>query len=299
MKKTINRRDFLITTGSGLLTLSYLLTSLNCRSSKELPNIIFILADDLGYGELGCYGQKKIRTPHLDQMAREGMKFTQHYAGSAVCAPSRCTLLTGLHTGHAYIRNNDEMPERGDVWHDPNLEGQRPIPENTITLASLLKKAGYRTAAIGKWGLGGPDSPGHPNKHGFDLFFGYLCQRVAHNYYPTHLWKNNQKYILEGNKYFFPHQKFPPDRDPNDPEAYQAYRGEIYSVDVMVEEAHRFIKQNKNKPFFLYLALHFPTWPSRYRMILSRNIKTSSLKLPTWAPKAICLIPHLEQPMRL
>lgn len=258
MKKTINRREFIKTAGSGLLTLSALLTSSKCRTSREQPNIIFILADDLGYGELGCYGQSKIKTPHLDQMAREGMKFTQHYSGSAVCAPARCTLLTGLHTGHAYIRDNDEMPERGDVWHDPNLEGQRPLPENTVTLATLLKKAGYRTAAIGKWGLGGPDSPGHPNKHGFDLFFGYLCQRVAHNYYPTHLWKNNQKYILEGNEYFFPHQKFPDDLDPHDPEAYQSYRGKVYSVDVMMEEAFRFIKENQSHPFFLYLALPLP-----------------------------------------
>ena len=258
MSRKINRREFIKTAGSGLLTLGALLSTSRCRASQERPNIIFILADDLGYGELGCYRQSKIKTPHLDRMAQEGMKFTQHYSGSAVCAPARCTLLTGLHTGHAYIRDNDEMRERGDVWHDPNLEGQRPIPEDTITIATLLQRAGYHTAAIGKWGLGGPDSPGHPNKHGFDLFFGYLCQRVAHNYYPTHLWKNNQKYILEGNEYFFPHQKFPPDKDPYDPQAYQAYRGKIYSVDVMMEEALHFIEENKSHPFFLYLALPLP-----------------------------------------
>ena len=230
----------------------------SCIQKKRPPNIVFILADDLGYNEVGAYGQKLIRTHNIDRLAREGMKFTQHYAGSPVCAPSRCTLLTGKHTGHAYIRANDEMPERGDVWHDPSLEGQRPLPEGLPTVASYLKKAGYATACIGKWGLGGPDSPGHPNEHGFDYFYGYLCQRQAHNHYPDHLWRNHEKVILEGNPYFFPHQRFPKDKDPNDPKNYEIYRGKQYAPDLMAQEALRFVRENRDRPFFLYFATTLP-----------------------------------------
>ncbi len=140
------------------------------------PNIVFILADDLGYAELGCYGQKKIKTPNLDRMAAEGLRFTQFYTGNAVCAPSRCVLMTGKHPGHAHVRDNKEIKP----------EGQEPIPAGSLTIAKLLKGRGYATAAIGKWGLGPPGSEGDPNKQGFDLFFGYNCQRHAHNYYrPT------------------------------------------------------------------------------------------------------------------
>ena len=131
------------------------------------------------------YGQTKIRTPNIDRLAREGVRLTDHYSGSPVCAPSRAVLLTGLHTGHAYIRDNDEMGFRGDVWRDPALEGQRPLPAGTFTVATMLKRAGYATAAVGKWGLGGPGSEGEPNRLGFDLFYGFLCQRVAHNHYPA------------------------------------------------------------------------------------------------------------------
>ena len=154
-------------------------------AAARKPNIILILADDLGYNEVGVYGQKKIRTPNIDRLAQEGVRLTDHYSGSPVCAPSRAVLLTGLHTGHAYIRDNDEMGFRGDVWKDPALEGQRPLPAGTFTMATMLKRAGYATAAVGKWGLGGPGSEGDPNKLGFDLFFGFLCQRVAHNHYPA------------------------------------------------------------------------------------------------------------------
>ena len=136
-------------------------------------------------GELGSYGQDKIRTPNLDRLAAEGMRFTEHYAGSPVCAPSRDTILTGYHTGHAYIRDNDEMNERGDVWNDPELEGQRPLLADTVTIGHLLQDAGYATAAIGKWGLGWVGSSGDPNEQGFDHFYGYICHRIAHNYYPT------------------------------------------------------------------------------------------------------------------
>ena len=152
------RRKFLKKSGLTLAGLSLL--GCNFKGKKRKPNIIYILADDLGYGELGCYGQKKIETPNIDKLAQNGMKFNQHYSGSPVSAPSRCTLLTGKHSGHAYIRGNDGMHSRGDIWdyekmaRDPSLEGQRPIPDETITIPELLKKAGYKTGTVGKWGLG-------------------------------------------------------------------------------------------------------------------------------------------------
>jgi arylsulfatase A-like enzyme len=146
--------------------------------AKEKPNIIYILADDLGYTEIGAYGQKLIETPNLDLLARNGMRFTQHYCGSPVSAPSRCVLLTGRHSGHAYIRGNHEWDERGEVWNfakaeeDPDLEGQYPLADSLKTIAEYLKTAGYRTGIIGKWGLGAPNSEGAPNRQGFDFFFG-------------------------------------------------------------------------------------------------------------------------------
>ncbi len=162
------------------------------------PNIIFLLADDLGYGDIGAFGQKKIRTPNLDRLAAEGMRFTQHYSGNAVCAPSRCVLMTGKHPGHAWIRDNREVKP----------EGQPPLPADSVTLAKLLKQQGYRTAAMGKWGLGYPGSEGEPLKQGFDRFFGYNCQRQAHNYYPTNLWDDDRRMALK-NESFSPHQKLP------------------------------------------------------------------------------------------
>jgi arylsulfatase A len=234
------------------------LTLACCGPSQRHPNIVFIMADDLGYGELGSYGQQLIRTPTLDRLAAEGMRFTNHYSGSTVCAPSRSVLLSGLHTGHTYIRDNDEMPDRGDVWHDLTLEGQRPLPEGARTIGTMLQEAGYITGAIGKWGLGGPGSSGEPNNLGFDHWYGYLDQRMAHNYYPIHLWRNGQKDILEGNEYFHPHQRLPPDADPNDPESYVPYKGAQYSLDLMAEEALEFIRENQDRPFFLYLPLTVP-----------------------------------------
>jgi arylsulfatase len=189
------------------------------------PNIIYILADDLGYGELGSYGQAIIETPHLDRLAESGMRFTQHYSGSPVCAPSRCVLMTGKHTGHAHIRGNDEWAERGDVWdfakavEDPNLEGQRPLPTGTRTLGRVLQEVGYQTAIIGKWGLGAPLTEGIPNEQGFDLFYGYNCQRQAHTYYPRHLWKNREKDWLE-NELVPPRTALEEGADPNDPASY-------------------------------------------------------------------------------
>ena len=251
----VTRRNFLKATGVSLGSWALAgcqgqLVNAMGKSNRKKPNIIFILADDLGYNELGCYGQTKIKTPNIDRIAAEGMRFTQHYSGSTVCAPSRCVLMTGKHTGHAYVRDNYEVGgwERGDP------EGQLPIPADTVTVAKILKKAGYTTGAIGKWGLGGPDSEGHPNNQGFDHWFGYLCQRQAHNYYPTHLWRNNQKQVLD-NEYFKAHQKLPKDKDPQDPASYEPYSGKDYAPDLMGEDALDFIRKNKDKPFFLY----FPT----------------------------------------
>ncbi|MEN8127205.1 MAG: sulfatase-like hydrolase/transferase, partial [Planctomycetota bacterium] len=144
----------------------------------QKPNIVFIMADDLGYQELGCYGQKKIRTPNIDQMAAEGIRFTDFYSASPVCAPARCCLMTGMHGGHAYIRDN------GEVGGWDTFAGQTPLPDGAETIASVLKRAGYTAGAFGKWGLGGVDTSGDPLERGFDRFFGYNCQRHAHNYYP-------------------------------------------------------------------------------------------------------------------
>lgn len=217
------------------------------------PNIIYILADDLGYGELGCYGQKVIQTPNIDQMAREGMKFTDHYSGSPVCAPARSTFLEGKSTRTNTIRENKEF---GD-FTATGTEGQFPLGRGTKTLAWAMKNAGYATGAVGKWGLGGPDSTGQPNKQGFDYYFGYLCQRQAHNYYPDHLWENEAKYPLN-NPTFNAHQQFPKNADPNDPASFDRYRGQVYSNDVMRDKALDFIDKNKGGPFFLYVPFTIP-----------------------------------------
>lgn len=185
------------------------------------PNIIFILADDLGYGDLGCYGQTKIQTPNIDRLAAEGMRFTQCYAGSTVCAPSRCCLMTGLHTGHGWIRGNAQVPLR---------------PDDT-TVAEVLKRAGYRTAATGKWGLGLEGTTGEPNKKGFDDWFGYLDQTHAHDYYPEFLWRNDRKFFLRGN---INHQK-----------------GD-YAPDWFTRVATNFVRVEAAYPFFLYLASTIP-----------------------------------------
>src|SRR5688500_14664596 len=188
------------------------------HAAARKPNIIFILADDLGYGDIGAYGQKKIRTPNLDRLASEGMKLTQHYSGNAVCAPSRCVFMTGRHSGRALVRDNREA----------RPEGQFPLPANGTTLARLLQAGGYRTGAFGKWGLGGPGSTGDPLNQGFDRFFGYNCQRIAHNYYPTSLWDNAQIRPLN-NPPFAAHQKLSPTADPTKPESYEAFSGQEYA----------------------------------------------------------------------
>ena len=220
-------------------------------AQPQPPNIVFILADDLGYGELGAYGQKKIRTPRLDRMAAEGMRFTQFYAGSTVCAPSRATFLTGRHTGHAYVRDNHEL----GGFRDEEERGQLPLPEGHPTLARWLRARGYATAIVGKWGLGGPGSSGVPTRQGFDFFFGYLDQKQAHNYYPTHLWRNEERVPL-ANDYFSPHQTL--EGDPANPAAYAKYHARDYAIDVMTREALGWMRANASKPFFLYFA---PTIP--------------------------------------
>jgi arylsulfatase A-like enzyme len=189
--------------------------------SQEYPNIVFILADDLGYGDLGCYGQQKIKTPNIDRLAAEGMLFTQAYAGSTVCAPSRAALMTGLHMGHARIRGNAKVP----------------LEATDVTVAKVLRFSGYSTGAIGKWGLGNEGTTGHPNRQGFDEWFGYLDQTHAHNYYPEYLWRNERQWKVPGNA--------------------NGRRGE-YSHDRFTSAALNFLRINQQRPFFLYLAYTLP-----------------------------------------
>ena len=205
--------------------LLYMLTG-SYLYAQVKTNVVVILADDLGYGDLGCYGQKLIKTPNLDRMAARGIRFTQFYAGSTVCAPSRAALMTGKHTGHTAIRGNREVQP----------EGQFPLPDSSFTMAELFKKAGYITGVFGKWALGFPGSEGAPNRQGFDEFFGYNCQRQAHNYFPDHLW-NNQMRIELSNTFSNQHQ---------------------YAPDLIQKQALSFIEKNKEKPFFIYLPYTLP-----------------------------------------
>ena len=191
----------------------------------EKPNIVFIMADDLGYGDLGCYGQERIKTPSIDRMAAQSMRFTQYYSGSTVCAPSRCALLTGMHTGHATVRDN------------AGGYGAGPLKATDTTVAEVLKKAGYDTALIGKWDLAGPDGTAFPGLHGFDYSFGYQHSSRAHNYYPDYLWRNDQKVMLEGN---------------------QNGQGTQYTHDLFTQEALTYIEKDRDSPFFLYLAYTIP-----------------------------------------
>jgi len=236
-----------------ILGLSWLLVG--TQLSADQPNIVLIMADDLGYRELGSYGQQLIQTPYLDQLAKEGMRFTRNYSGNAVCAPSRCVLMTGQHPGHAYIRNNSEVKP----------EGQGPIPASTVTLAEVLGELGYVTGAFGKWGLGAPGSEGDPMVQGFDRFFGYNCQRHAHSYYPDYLWSNTKRVQLDNNPPVPGHAGFSKGADPLNPKSYEKFKGKDYAPDRINEQAVEFIKQNKEQPFFLYyptviphVALHVP-----------------------------------------
>ncbi len=247
-----------------LFFISIIFSTIIFAQSKHVtkPNIIYILADDLGYGDVGCYGQQKIETPNIDALAKEGRHFTQHYA-FAVCAPSRYLLMTGINSGKAYIRGNDEWTERGDVWNfkaveaNPFLEGQWPIPDSTITIAKVLKKAGYTTGIVGKWGLGAPFTAGTPNHQGFDYFYGFICQRQDHTYYPGHLWENENRVPLNNNV-VDPNIKFPKDKDPLNEKNYEVYQQKDYAPDFLIKAAINFIDKNAEKPFFLYYPSPLP-----------------------------------------
>ena len=247
-----------------------LFSSCNSKSDsnnkKDRPNIIIIYADDLGYGELGSYGQTKIETPNIDRLAKEGMKFTQFYSGSPVCAPSRCILLTGMHSGHAFIRGNDEAGARGDVWdyhemlRDPGLEGQAPMADSVVTIAEILQDQGYRTGLVGKWGLGYPGSEGTPNKQGFDYFYGYNCQRQAHTLTPVHLWENEKRAYLD-NDTIAPHTALLKELNPQDRSSYLAYEQQPdYAPELMADKVLEFVSASDD-PFFLYWATPIPHLP--------------------------------------
>ena len=231
-----------------LAALALAVTSLQAAPGTQRLNIVFILADDLGWGELGSYGQKKIPTPHLDRLAKEGTRFTQHYSGAPVCAPSRCVLMTGKHLGHAEIRGNLPVQKRLPQF----TEGQYPLSEQAVTIAQLFQKAGYATGAMGKWGLGPVGSTGEPNKKGFDLFFGYNCQSLAHSFYPEYLWRNAEKVPLNA-KPIPGHGK-----QPEGEVKMAEWIGEIYAPKLMIQEAEKFIQTHSAKPFFLYLAFIEP-----------------------------------------
>ncbi|MFM1769702.1 MAG: hypothetical protein RJA22_2231 [Verrucomicrobiota bacterium] len=237
-----------------LLLVTLLVGLAGLAAGAPAPNIIFILADDLGYGDLGSFGQAKIRTPHLDRLAAGGMRFTRHYSGSPVCAPSRCVLMTGRHPGHAFIRDNRDARQ---INPGAASEGQAPLPAGTVTLPGLLRERGYVTGAFGKWGLGPPGSEGDPLRQGFDRFYGYNCQRAAHNFYPTSLWDNTTSVPLR-NPAFSAHQKLKPGADTNDAAAYQAFSGRDYAPDLIHEQALRFVREHRARPFFLYLPTTVP-----------------------------------------
>jgi len=216
--------------------------------AAERPNVVFILADDLGWGEVGCYGQKKIPTPNLDRLAAQGMRFTRHYSGAPVCAPSRCVLMTGKHLGHAEVRGNLQAKARMPQFD----EGQYPLTEQAVTWVQLFQKAGYATGAMGKWGLGPVGSTGDPARKGFDLFFGYNCQGVAHSYYPEYLWRNSEKVIINAKP--IPGHAKQPEGDVK----LDEWIGGTYAPKLMVAEAEKFIAANKARAFFLYLPLTEP-----------------------------------------
>lgn len=209
---------------------------ISARAADEQPNIVFIMADDLGYADLGCYGQENIRTPNLDRLAAEGMRFTHFYAGAAVCAPSRCVLMTGLHTGHARIRGNGPRVG-GEVEYFGEGSRRLSLTDEDRTVAEALRSAGYVTGAIGKWGLGEPGTAGTPNRRGFDEWFGYLNQNHAPYYYTDYLWRNERKQDIPENK---------------------GGRRERYSHDLLTDEAVSFVRRHRGRPFFLYLPFTIP-----------------------------------------
>ena len=235
----MRRRDFLKAAGLGAAAFAARRSTqtITAASSRRKPNVVFILADDLGYAEVGCYGQKKIRTPNIDTLAAEGMRLTQAYSGNPVCAPSRCTLMTGLHTGHAQVRGNKQVGGKEGWVLGSTIGGQWPLAEGTFTVAKMFQQAGYATGAFGKWGLGRVGTTGDPQKQGFDHFFGYICQRQAHTFYPNHLWKDGQIVWIEENK---------------------DGREQVYSHDLIADEALKFVRAHRHHPFFLYVPFTIP-----------------------------------------
>jgi len=266
MPNNIHRKTFL----KQLATTAFVPLIGSCitqRADRKKLNIVFILADDLGYGELGCYGQKKIKTPNIDQLAKDGMRFTQHYCGAPVCAPARCVLLTGKNLAHAEIRNNRSSGIRS------KFPGQYPITENAITIAEVLKKAGYATGAFGKWGLGRTDSTGAPNKQGFDRFYGYICQNNAHSYYPPYLYSDDKQIFV--NK----HPIAGHCRQRKGVVKAETYRSENYAPNLIMAEALNFIDKNRKKPFFLYLPFVEP------HVALQTPQKWIDMYPKSWDPK--------------
>jgi arylsulfatase len=208
-------------------------------AKRQRPNIILVMADDLGWKELGCYGQEKIRTPHIDRMAAEGMRFTQFYTGAPVCAPARCNLMTGKHGGHAYIRNNGEIKANQYTLNGTTIYGgQTPLAAEETTLAQILKDRGYATGCFGKWGLGAAGTSGDPLRKGFDRFYGYNCQRHAHNLYPKYLDNNGTPEFLEGNT--------------------RGISGQQYAPLRIADEMLEFIKEHHDRPFFVYYPTVIP-----------------------------------------
>ncbi len=250
------------------------LLSLGACTSPEgqRPNVVILLFDDLGYGDLGCYGQKLIETPNIDALARNGIVFTDMYTAAPLSAPSRCSIMTGLHSGHSQIRSNDErvprpeglVPANADeyferIHENPQLEGQWPLEKGTPTLAGMMHDAGYTTAMVGKWGLGGPESGSAPRDCGFDYFYGFNCQMLAHSYYPDYLWENETK-VFTRNAYMPVNRRLDPGADPYDPRSYDKFNQQDYSCDLMYERLENWVCEaaGGDKPFFLMWTTTVP-----------------------------------------
>ena len=242
------------------------------RKLPERPNIVFLMFDDLGYGDLGCYGQELIETPNIDALASKGLIFTDMYTACPLSAPSRCSIMTGMHSGHSQIRSNAErvprpaglVPANADPWfelicNNPDLEGQWPMEPGTPTVASMLKAAGYRTAMVGKWGLGGQGSGSAPNDCGFDYFYGFICQMLAHSYYPDYLWENDHK-VLTGNEYMPVNRRLDPGADPYDIRSYDKFNQKAYSCDLMYDKLESWVSESaaSGDPFLLMWTTTVP-----------------------------------------
>jgi len=274
-RRRISRRQFLRIAGVGAAGVA--MPTLLWAASKPRPNIILIVADDLGYGDLGCYGQNKIRTPNIDGLAREGIRFTQAYAGSTVCAPSRCSLMTGMHNGHNRIRDN--LPH--NIWLRPD----------DVTVAEVLKQAGYKTGGIGKWALGNPGSWGIPNYQGFDYWYGHLNQDQAHFYYPDYLWENDKVVLL---------QEVVIENEVGKLKGNRGGSNVFYTHDLFTKKALQFIEQNKEDPFFLYLAYtipHFSDYPKETpeHFIVPSDEPYSKERWPQTAKNYAAMITRLDK----